>query len=234
MSEKPAKVLALLPAYNEHVHIAAVINGAKKYLPVVVVDDGSKDNTSEVARENGAVVLRQEPNQGKGAAMERGFRYALENGFDAVITIDADGQHDTDEIPLFLAEFEKNRTDLIIGRRDFRKMPFIRMCSNTIGTWMFSNAMGQYIPDNQSGYRLISARLMEKMFTSKLGGFEFEVEMILRCVIEKYKLGWVTISTIYGDEKSHIHPIPHVIRFFEVTSYSRKVVRQAKKNIKIE
>jgi glycosyltransferase involved in cell wall biosynthesis len=151
-----------------------VINGAKQYLPVLVVDDGSQDNTSEIARESGAIVLRQEPNQGKGAAMERGFRYALEKGFDAVITIDADGQHDTEEIPLFLEEFKKKRCDLIIGRRDFRKMPFIRMCSNTIGTWMFSSAMGQYIPDNQSGYRLISARLMDKMLTSKLHGLNFE------------------------------------------------------------
>ncbi len=234
MSENQAKVLALLPAYNEHVHIAAVINGAKKYLPVLVVDDGSQDETSTIAGENGAVVLRQEPNQGKGAAMERGFRYALENGYDAVITIDADGQHNTEEIPLFLADFEKKHSDLIIGRRDFRKMPFIRMCSNTVGTWMFSWAMGQYIPDNQSGYRLISARLMDKMLISKLHGFEFEVEMILRCVIEKMKLSWVTIQTIYADEHSHIQPLPHVIRFFKITFYSRKVVRQMKKNIRLE
>lgn len=234
MTETQAKVLALLPAYNEHTHIARVIAGAKKFLPVLVVDDGSQDDTAEIARESGAIVLRQEPNQGKGAAMERGFRYALENGYDAVITIDADGQHDTGEIPLFLEEFKKNCSDLIIGRRDFRKMPFVRMCSNTIGTWMFSWAMGQYIPDNQSGYRLVSARLMDRMLTSKLHGFEFEVEMILRCVMEKYKLGWVTIKTIYADEHSHIHPIPHVIRFFKITAYSRKVVRQFKKNIKLE
>ncbi len=234
MTETQAKVLALLPAYNEHIHIARVIAGAKKFLPVLVVDDGSQDDTAEIARESGAIVLRQEPNQGKGAAMERGFRYALENGYDAVITIDADGQHDTGEIPLFLEELGNNPSDLIIGRRDFRKMPFVRMCSNTIGTWMFSWAMGQYIPDNQSGYRLISARLMDRMLTSKLHGFEFEVEMILRCVMEKYKLGWVTIKTIYADEHSHIHPIPHVIRFFKITFYSRKVIKQFKKNIKLE
>ncbi len=234
MTENQVNVLALLPAYNEHVHIAAVINGARKFLPVLVVDDGSKDNTSEIARQNGAIVIRQEPNQGKGAAMERGFRYALEKGFDAVITIDADGQHDTEEIPLFLEEFKKQHSDLVIGRRDFRKMPFIRMCSNTIGTWMFSWAMGQFIPDNQSGYRLISSRLMEKMLTSKLHGFEFEVEMIMRCVIERFKLSWVTIKTIYADEHSHIHPIPHVIRFFKITFYSRKVVQEHKRNIQLE
>lgn len=229
MAENNPKILTLLPAYNESVHIAKVINGAKVYLPVLVMDDGSKDNTSEIARENGAIVIRQEPNQGKGAAMAKGFQYAFENGYDAVITIDADGQHNTAEIPLFLDEFSKNHSDLIIGRRDFRKMPFIRMCSNTIGTWMFSWAIGQYIPDNQSGYRLVSARLMQAMLSSGLHGFEFEVEMILRCVLEGYKLSWVTIQTIYADEHSHITPIRHAWRFILITFRTRHIEHAQRK-----
>ncbi len=227
--EDGARILALIPAYNEHQHIATVVSLALTYLPVLVVDDGSADETSRLARESGAVVLRQEPNQGKGAAMARGFTYALENNYDAVITLDGDGQHDPAEIPDFVAEFNDRHSDLIIGERDFRKMPFVRMCSNTLGTWMFSRAMRQYIPDNQSGYRLISANLMRAMLASHNHGFEFEVEMILRCVLEKQKLSWIRIETIYAGESSHIQPIKHAWRFILITINTRRIVRAQRK-----
>jgi glycosyltransferase involved in cell wall biosynthesis len=225
------KILALIPAFNEHEHIASVVSKALAFLPVLVVDDGSADETSRLARESGAIVLRQEPNQGKGAAMERGFEYALENGFEAVITLDGDGQHNPVEIPDFVDEYEQNQSDLIIGERDFHLMPFVRMCSNTIGTWMFSWAMQQYVPDNQSGYRLISARLMKAMLSSHNHGFEFEVEMILRCIFEKQKLSWIRIQTIYADEHSHIQPIRHGWRFILLTINTRKIVCKNKSNM---
>jgi len=228
MVKESVKILALIPAYNERDHIASVVQRASHFLPVVVVDDGSVDETSEIARSSGAFVIRQEPNQGKGAAMINGFQYALDQGYDAVICLDGDGQHDPAEIPEFISEYKKNHTDLIIGRRDFRKMPFVRMCSNTIGTWMFSWAMGQHIPDNQSGYRLISSQLMTALLSSKLHGFEFEVEMIMRCILNGQKLGWVTIQTIYAGEHSHIHPIKHAWRFILLTFRTRKSMRKAR------
>ena len=226
MDENRPRILALVPAYNEHVHIARVVNEAKQFLPVLVVDDGSKDDTFSIARENGAEVLRQEPNQGKGAAMARGFAYAIEHGYDAVITLDGDGQHDPDEIPNFVLAFEKDHSDLIIGQRDFRKMPFPRNFTNTIGTWMFSWAMKQPIPDNQSGYRLISANLMKAMLASKLHGFEFEVEMVLRCVMENLTMSAIPIETIYADEHSHIKPLRHGWRFILITLRTRKAIRE--------
>ena len=229
MSKDTQKILALIPAYNEKDHIAAVVTKAGKFLPVLVVDDGSADETSAIARANGAAVIRQEPNQGKGAAMIKGYRFALEQGYDAVICLDGDGQHDPDEIPDFIDEFKSNHTDLIIGRRDFHQMPFIRMCSNTVGTWLFSWAMGQYIPDNQSGYRLISSQLMDALISSELHGFEFEVEMIMRCIMNGQKLGWVTIKTIYAGEHSHISPIKHAWRFILLTFRTRKLMRQTRK-----
>ena len=217
--------LALIPAYNEAERISGVIAKTLEYLPVLVVDDGSSDETASIAEKAGAHALRQEPNQGKGAAMLTGFKYALEKGYEAVITLDADGQHDPDEIPLFVQAFEQQKSDLIIGRRDFRKMPFPRNISNTIGTWWFSWAMGQYIPDNQSGYRLHSARLLEASIASAEHGFEFEVEIILRCVLMGYKISWVTIKTIYAGEKSHIQPLKHIWHYARIMARTRKMIR---------
>ena len=101
--------LALIPAYNEAERISGVIAKTLEYLPVLVVDDGSSDETASVAESRRAHALRQEPNQGKGAAMLTGFKYALEKGYEAVITLDADGQHDPDEIPLFVQAFEQTK-----------------------------------------------------------------------------------------------------------------------------
>lgn len=212
-SDTKPNVLALIPAYNEEERVANVITTACEYLPVLVVDDGSKDKTSAVAAEAGAKVLVQTPNQGKGAALLRGFRHALDEGYDAVVTLDADGQHDPHEIPLFLEAFRLRKADLIIGARDFRKMPQPRKTSNTLGTWMFSWALGQHIPDNQSGYRLVSRRLMEAMFHSKEGMWEFEVDMIIQAVNGGMLLDWVPIRTIYAGEKSHIRYGRHIVQF---------------------
>lgn len=218
-------ILVMIPAYNEEVGIADVINGAKVFLPVLVIDDGSRDRTIQVSESAGATVVRQVPNQGKGAAMRAGFRYALEHGFEAVITLDGDRQHNPAEIPLFLESYQRTRGDLIIGARDFRKMPTIRRISNTIGRAMFSWALGQKDRDNQSGYRLISSRLMEKIVDSTERGFEYEVEMMAVCVKLGYRLEWVTIQTIYAGEKSHIKPLKHIGNWFRIIAKTRRIMR---------
>ena len=216
------RVLILIPAYNEAAHIAAVVRRAAVYLPVCVVDDGSKDETVALAEQAGAVVLRQVPNQGKGAALRAGFRKALEEGWDAVITLDADGQHEPEEIPAFLDAFSQRAPDLLIGARDFSKMPFVRRLGNTLGGWLFSWAVGQRIVDNQSGYRLLSRRLMSVVLDSSEQGFEYEVEMIVRCIQNHYHLDWVEIRTIYADEKSHIHPVQHALGFLRLVRQTRR------------
>lgn len=219
------RVLVVIPAYNEAERIGDVIARTMQHLPVLVVDDGSTDSTAELAHACGADVYSQRPNQGKGAALLKGFRIGIDRGFDAVVTLDADGQHDPGEIPLFLDEFTSG-ADLVIGQRDFRKMPFPRNYSNTIGTWMFSHALGQYCPDNQSGYRLHSSRMMLSALLSRETNFEFEVEIIVRCVMEGYQLAWVPIKTIYAGESSHIKPLRHIRHFFRIVKRTRAIMQQ--------
>ena len=198
-------MIALIPGYEEGPRIAPVVRAAARHLPVVVVDDGSTDDTAAQAEAAGATVLRQVPNAGKGAALRAGFRHALDGGAEAVVTLDADGQHDPDEIPAFLAAFERDRPELVIGRRDFSSMPPVRRLSNTLGGWAFSAAVGQSIPDNQSGYRLIGRTLMRALLDSDESGFEFEVEMIARCIALGLPIAWVPIRTIYA-RRAQPHP----------------------------
>lgn len=216
------KTLALIPAYNEATHVAEVVTGASAHLPVLVVDDGSTDDTAARAEGAGAILLRQTPNQGKGMALRAGFRWTIDGGYDAVLTLDADGQHDPAEIPKFVDAYAERGADLIIGSRDFSHMPPVRRLANTAGRWAFSWAIGQPIRDNQSGYRLISQRLLEAILTSDEAGFEFEVEMIVTCVKHGFTLDWVPIRTIYAGEGSHIHPWHHTVNFTRMVWQTRK------------
>ena len=216
------KVIGIIPAYNEQPRIAKVVQGTLEHIPALVIDDGSQDGTIQAARDSGAEVLQQIPNQGKGAALRRGFQNALESGYEAVITLDADGQHDPGEIPGFLEVFETQKPDLIIGKRDFDQIPPVRRLANSLGRWSFSWAVGQPIADNQSGYRLLSRRMMEAVLDSQESGFEFEVEMIVTCIQAGYCLEWVPIRTIYRDEGSHIHPIRHTPEFTRMVLQTRK------------
>jgi glycosyltransferase involved in cell wall biosynthesis len=196
-------------------------------MPVLVVDDGSSDETAVVAETAGAAVLRQWPNQGKGAALRAGFRWAIEQDYQAVLTLDADGQHDPAEIPHFLHAYQTNQLDLLIGARDFRQMPPVRRLANSLGGWSFSWAVGQSIRDNQSGYRLLSHRMMEAALNSREQGFEFEVEMIVVCLQREFKLGWVPIRTIYTGQGSHIHPLRHLINFMRLVWHTRQRFQRA-------
>ncbi len=217
---------ALIPAHDEAPRIGAVVLGARAHLPVIVVDDGSKDETAARAAEAGAKVVAQRPNQGKGAALRTGFRRALEEGLAAVVTLDGDGQHDPAELPSFVAALARDPdVELVIGRRDFRRMPLVRRLSNTLGTLLLSAAVGRWIPDNQSGYRLIGRRLMAATLDSREDGFAFEVEMIAICLREGWPIAWVPIRTIYGDERSHIRPLRHLGEFIAVTRRARAIVR---------
>jgi glycosyltransferase involved in cell wall biosynthesis len=220
-----ADILALIPAFDEADHITSVVSGVRRYLPVLVVDDGSRDMTASMAQAAGATVVSQQPNAGKGAALKAGFGWAIAHGYTAIITLDADGQHDPAEIPAFLQAYQAGSCDLIIGERDFSKIPIVRRMSNMIGRITFSWALSRPVRDNQSGYRLISRRLMESMLASEEQGFQFEVEMIVVCVRQGFHLCAVPIRTIYAGEKSHIQPLRHILEFTRMLLHTRRAMR---------
>jgi len=212
----PADVIAVIPAYQAAATLGAVVSLTAEHLPVLVVDDGSTDETEHVAAAAGAGVLRQVPNQGKGAALRAGFRSALHQGVQAVITLDADGQHDPSSIPAFLEAWRRGLAPLIIGRRDFSQMPLSRRLANDLGTLTFSWAVGRHVADNQSGYRLIARPLLPHLLGSTEPGFEFEVEMITLAIRAGLAIDWVPIPTIYTQQGSHIRPVAHVRNFLRV------------------
>lgn len=230
------QILAVIPAHDEAPRIGPVVSSAARFVSVLVVDDGSRDETVAVAERAGARVIRQTPNQGKGAALRTGFRAALGDGAEAVVTLDADGQHDPAELPGFLAaaaRFEAAGTpaELIVGRRDFRHMPPLRRLSNGLGTLALSAAVGRWIDDNQSGYRWIGRRLMTATLDSTEAGFGFEVEMIAICLREGWRIEWLPIRTIYGDERSHIRPVRHLREFLGVTRRARRIARESPRGL---
>jgi glycosyltransferase involved in cell wall biosynthesis len=229
-------ILAIIPAHNEAGRIGGVVRAvAAQRLPLLVVDDGSMDNTGAEAAAAGARVLRQEPNRGKGAALKSGFREALAGPVSpggewaAFLTLDGDGQHDPAEIPRLLEAWAETGADLVVGMRDYRDMPPIRWFTNSVSRLLFSWALGQRIPDNQSGYRVHSRRLAEAALASEEQGFAFEVEEIAVCVGRGYELAWVPIKTIYGTEKSDIRPWKHFSSFIRVTRRARNRVREERR-----
>ena len=227
MSENEIKILALLPAYNEAAHLGKVLEEVKKQTAdILVIDDGSKDNTAEIARESGVELLSRGYNCGKGQSLKDGFTWALERGYDAVIMLDSDGQHDPACIKDFIAKYHETRAPLIIGARDYGEIPLRRRIPNMIGKVLFSAAVGRNIPDNQSGYRMLNRMLMERMLKSKESGYHFEVEMIAICIAEDWPIEWIRIPTIYGDETSSQDPFDQIFGFPKMCLKARCIIRE--------
>ncbi len=216
------EILALVPAWNEAERIGAVLEVLVRDFPVLVVDDGSTDETAFVARQIGCAVIEHSENQGKGVALSTGFNYALDQGYEAVLTIDADGQHDPHEASKFVQAFRQGEGDLIIGRRDFSKMPFIRRLGNSIGSWLLSRVLHVRIYDNQSGYRLHTRKLLKALDLNR-PGFEFEVDVVAQAVVKDLPVAWVDIRTIYSvDKKSYFHPVKDSLLFLEMVWQARR------------
>ena len=210
------KTCVLIPTYNESRTIGDLVKKIRQQnLEVLVVDDGSGDNTSKVAHDSGAKVLKNPQNMGKGASLIRGFRYALENHFDAVITMDGDGQHRCEDIPYFIRLAKYSDSVIFIGNRmsQTRDMPAIRVLTNRFMSWLVSRVARQKIPDTQCGFRLIKAEVLKKI-SLRSSKFEIESEVIIKAAAAGFKIEAIPIKTIYNNKKSRINPLTDALRFF--------------------
>lgn len=211
------KTCVVIPTYNESKEIRNIVRRIRNLnLDVMVIDDGSDDDTAKISRDCGAVVLRNLKNEGKGASLIKGFDYALKQGFDAVITMDGDGQHIPENILYFFKKAEDSKKALLIGNRMSRplNMPRIRWFTNKFMSWFISLIIGQKIPDTQCGFRLIKKDLLLKM---KLKTFRYETESEILMAASKlgYRIESVPIETVYQGERSQIQPLMDTFRFIK-------------------
>ena len=207
---------AVIPAYNAESTIVSVIKGLVsngfQNEHIIVVNDGSSDRTAELSNKQGATVLNHEKNLGKGAALKTGFAYARKSGIRKVFVIDADAQHETSEIDVFL---ESNGCyDMTIGEREdiYKKMPLDRLLTNRTVNLVVSLLSGVRTTDVQCGFRYIDLKILENI-DLRTNRYETESEMVIKAARKKFRIGFVPVSTIYGSEKSHIDPLVDTLRF---------------------
>jgi glycosyltransferase involved in cell wall biosynthesis len=230
-----SQTAAVIPAYQDEKHIGDIVRRTREHLEhVLVIDDGSSDQTAQRAREAGAEVIVNDQNRGKGEAIKTGLRHWLAAGSPAcgelnrevtwVILLDSDGQHLPEEIDWFLAAaaratspgfFLGNRMDNLTG------MPLIRRIVNRLMSRRISRVCGQKIPDTQCGFRMLHRQLIPEL----LGGgdrFDYETEVLIIASRKGYRIESVPITTVYSDEVSKIRPLRDAVRFFKLMwRYSR-------------
>jgi glycosyltransferase involved in cell wall biosynthesis len=179
---------------------------------ILVVDDGAADNTGELARQAGVTLLTHETNRGKGAALKTGFAYAIDHGYDAVLTVDADLQHDPECVPGFLEMGASGKYDIIIGTRERTdEMPVFRVFANFTGSVVISLFSGARIRDSQSGYRWIKTDVI-KCLRLECDRYDLESEILLGVGRIGRSIGEIYVPTIYGDSESFINPIVDAAR----------------------
>ncbi len=219
-AEIMAETAALVPAYNAAKHISGVLEAIKTVLPadrIIVVDDGSNDETCLAAGASGVNVVQHPLNRGKGAALTTGFKKALSMGMHYVVTLDADGQHDPAGIPGFARRFAETGADIVVGNRfeDLADMPWLRKATNWTTSAVTSFFAKQKIPDSQNGYRMISTRVLA-VVECELVRYDAESELLIKAGKRGFRIESVPVETIYGDEVSSINPVVDTARFFRL------------------
>lgn len=211
------KTCVLIPAYNEAKIIGDVISKIGRLgLDVMVVDDGSTDETAARAKEAGASVIKHSHNKGKGASIREGVRHILAEPYDAVIIMDGDGQHNPDEISVFLKRAEEG-SSFIIGNRmsNTESMPWVRYFTNRIMSVIISLICRQHVPDTQCGYKFITRDALEKLNLAS-SRYDIETEILIEAARSGVRIDSVPIKTIYRREESYIRPIVDTFRFLRL------------------
>ena len=214
-----SQTAAVIPAYQDEKHIGDIVRRTRERLDhVVVIDDGSSDQTAQRAREAGAEVIVHDENRGKGEALKTGLGHWLDREVTWVSLLDSDGQHLPEEIDRFMAAVAAaTRPSFFIGNRmnDLAGMPFIRRVVNRYMSRGISRVCGQEIPDTQCGFRMLDRQLIPEL----LGGghrFDYETEVLIIASRKGYRIESVPITTVYTDQVSKIHPLRDAFRFFKL------------------
>ncbi|KAA3617466.1 MAG: glycosyltransferase family 2 protein [Calditrichaeota bacterium] len=212
----------LIPAYNSQSSIGELIDQIIKIEnkpdAIIVVNDGSKDNTSEIANSKNVIVYDSIKNYGKGNALKKGFEiFISKTESDYVLCMDADLQHEPASINSFLKKTTNNAKPVVVGKRDFKigQMPFLRYLSNTFTSAILSKISGQNIEDSQCGFRLIKRDIIKQVKT-KENGFQFESEFLIECAKKKIEINFVSIPTIYNNSASNISHIKDTFKFTQL------------------
>lgn len=206
------RVCVIIPTYNNHKTLARVIDGVLEYTEnILVVNDGSTDDTSQIlSRYENISILQIPTNKGKGNALKNGFRWAKENNFSFAITIDSDGQHYADDLPVFLERLDqkKGKPILLIGNRNMAQdgIPKKSSFGNNFSNFWFWFETGIKLEDTQSGYRLYPITKLPKRFFSRK--FEFEIEVIVRLAWRQIAIEHVPVKVLYdkSERVSHFRP----------------------------
>jgi glycosyltransferase involved in cell wall biosynthesis len=216
-----SKTLIVIPTYNNETTLTQLIEDVLKQTPhVLVVNDGATDSTKDIllSFSTKIVALENEKNKGKGYSIKRGFDYALSHGFEYVITLDSDGQHFAEDIPLFINDIIKNGDALIVGARD---MESANVPGKSSFGYRFSNfwywaETGEKLEDTQSGYRLYPVKRMRKIhfYTNR---FEFEVEVLIRSQWRGISVKTIPVQIFYAEEGKRISHFKPSIDFTRIS-----------------
>lgn len=216
-----SKICVVMPTYN---NASTVLDVVQRILPilkdVVVVDDGCTDNTEEVLKEvaDQITIVRYEKNRGKGYALKRGFQKAIELGFDFAITIDSDGQHYPEDIPLFIKALEQNPDALIIGSRNLNEenMPGKNTFANKFSNFWFKIQTGVKLPDTQTGYRLYPMKNLPNLnlLTSR---YEAELELLVGAAWRGADLIPIKINVYYPKAEERVTHFRPFWDFFRIS-----------------
>nr|WP_319373451.1 glycosyltransferase family 2 protein [uncultured Methanobacterium sp.] len=223
------RIITIIPAYNEENTIVQVVNGVKKYSDVLVVDDGSTDETSALAINAESNVLKHDKNIGKGAAIKTGLKSAIADDYDLMVLLDGDCQHDPRCIPLLLDGMDG--VDLLIGSRFLnmapQNMPLQRRLSNGITTRLIRFVTGYHITDSQCGFRVISKRAAPFFVDITYNDYVYESEVLCRASENNLVVSERPIQCIYGNEKSYVRT-RHVVHYvmFTLRLLVRKLLRR--------
>jgi glycosyltransferase involved in cell wall biosynthesis len=213
-----SKYLILIPAYNAAdslVELTRRIREAVEDADVLIINDGSTDDTDAVLKKLDVLYLTNESNRGKGYTLQRGFEYAIRNGYDYVVTIDADLQHLPEEIQRFIDS--EIMADIYMGTRDLRStdMPIHRRLTNYLTSLIISIFSGRRIRDTQSGYRMLSTDVLKKLKIRSIK-YDFESELLFQAGMLDVNVAEVRISTVYEGSRSYINPLVDTLRFIKL------------------